>query len=73
MRVNRQRVLKCSHTVKPDDVLTIAFYGRVRVVKVLGESERRGSATAARALYAEITDTHTSEAEKQDASPGPVC
>jgi ribosomal 50S subunit-recycling heat shock protein len=35
-------------------VLTITLHGSVRVVRVLGEAERRGSASAARQLYDEI-------------------
>jgi ribosome-associated heat shock protein Hsp15 len=54
VRVNRVRVDKCSHSVKPDDVLTIALQGEVRVVKVLGAADRRGSALVAQGLYQEV-------------------
>ncbi len=74
VRVNRVLVAKCSHTVKCQDVLTIAVHGRVHVVRVLGEAERRGPAAAARLLYAEITpNPHEGAAQKQDASPSPLC
>ena len=68
VRLNRIRVEKPAHVVKADDVLTIALGGTVRVVKVLGEAERRGSASVAQALYVEI-----SPAEKQDAHPELLC
>jgi ribosome-associated heat shock protein Hsp15 len=62
VRLNRERVAKCSHTVKPGDVLTIALGSQIKVAKVLGEAERRGSATAASQLYQDLTC-----AEKADA------
>lgn len=74
LRVNRVRVTKGSLLVKPGDHLTIALAGRVRVVKVLGEAERRGPPAAARHLYEEIGgEMHDGAAQKQDASPPPVC
>lgn len=51
VRVNRERVTKISHAVKPDDVLTIVLHNEVKVVRVLGESVRRGSAPEANLLY----------------------
>ena len=74
MRVNRNRVTKGSHAVRSGDHLTIAWGGRVRVVEVLGEAERRGAAADARALYREVSgETHDGAAQKQDASLPPVC
>lgn len=54
VRVNRERITKISHTVKPDDVLTIALHNQVRVVKVLGAAQKRGSAPEASLLYQEL-------------------
>jgi len=68
VRLNRARVEKPAQVVRPDDVLTIAMGGTVRVVKVLAETERRGSASVAQTLYVEI-----SPAEKQDARPELLC
>ena len=51
VRVNRERVTKISHVVKAQDILTIAIANQVKVVRVLGESERRGSAPQANLLY----------------------
>lgn len=73
VRLNRVRVEKPAHVVKPDDVLTIALGGSVRVVKVLGATERRGSASVASLLYAEVAPAHAAAAEKQDASPRILC
>ena len=68
MRVNKMRVTKCSTVLKPHDVLTLAVSGRVRVVRVLEEADKRGPASLAQQLYAEIESP-----EKQDADSGVVC
>jgi ribosome-associated heat shock protein Hsp15 len=68
VRVNREKVAKVSYSVKPDDVLTLIVGERARVVRVLGEAERRGSASVAGQLYEEITP-----AEKADASRHSLC
>jgi ribosome-associated heat shock protein Hsp15 len=68
IRVNRQTTSKCSHMVRADDVLTFALHGSVRVVRVLGAAERRGSAQDAQLLYVDIAP-----AEKQDASRELLC
>jgi len=74
LRVNRVRVSKGSLAVKAGDHLTIAAAGRVRVIKVLGQAERRGPPAEARLLYEEVSaETHAGAAQKQDASPPPVC
>ena len=54
IRVNRQRVVKASATVKCGDVLTVALQGRVRVIEVLAVGERRGPACEAQTLYADL-------------------
>ncbi len=54
VRVNRERVTKISHVVKAQDILTIAIHNQVKVVRVLGESTRRGSAPEANLLYQEL-------------------
>lgn len=55
VRVNGTRISQPSHPVKTGDVLTVALDARVRVLRVEGQAERRGDATAARALYAELS------------------
>ena len=42
------------HAVKPGDVLTIGLDRTVRILKVVGFSERRGDAAAARVLYVDL-------------------
>lgn len=54
VRVNGQRITKPARDIGPGDVLTIPQGDRVRVVRVLGLPERRGSAPEAQALYEEI-------------------
>jgi ribosome-associated heat shock protein Hsp15 len=54
VRVNGVRETAPGHAVKVGDVLTIALDRSVRVLKVIGFSERRGDASAARALYEDL-------------------
>jgi ribosomal 50S subunit-recycling heat shock protein len=51
-------------------VLTVAIHGRVRVVRVSGLAQRRGSPEMARMLYEELTmaGEHTGAAQNMDAS-----
>jgi len=55
VRINRQRVVKPGHDVCAGDVLTIALGAHVRVLRVLGFSERRGNAPEAAGLYEDLT------------------
>lgn len=74
LRINRVRVEKGSQSVRPGDHLTIAWHGQVKVVQVLAAAERRGPPAEARKLYLDIApQTHEGVAEKQDASPPPLC
>src|SRR6202012_1725326 len=54
VRINGIRERAPGHAVKPGDVLTIGLDRTVRVLKVIGFSERRGDAAAARLLYDEL-------------------
>jgi ribosome-associated heat shock protein Hsp15 len=54
VRVNGQRTDGAGRAVRPGDVVTVALDGCVRVLKVAGFVERRGSAEVARGLYEEI-------------------
>ena len=56
VRINGVRETAPGHAVKAGDVLTIALDRSVRVLKVIGFSERRGDASSARVLY---EDLHT--------------
>ena len=51
VRVNRTRVGKPSQLLRPGEVVTIALFGRVLVLKVLAPGRRRGPAAEARGLY----------------------
>ena len=54
VRINGVRETAPGHAVKPGDVLTIALDRNVRVLKVIGFSERRGDASSARTLYEDL-------------------
>ena len=54
IRVNRQRVTKAAAGIKCGDVLTATIHGHVRVIEVKSLGERRGPASEAQALYAEL-------------------
>src|SRR5215204_2990246 len=54
VRVNGQRIDAASRAVRAGDVVTVALDRTVRVLKVLGFSERRGGAEAARVLYHDV-------------------
>ena len=54
VRVNGVREKAPGHSIKLGDVLTIGLDRIVRVLKVIGFSERRGDASAARLLYDDL-------------------
>lgn len=56
VRVNGVRETAPGHTVKVGDVLTVGLDRTVRLLKVVGFSERRGDASAARVLYADLQE-----------------
>jgi ribosome-associated heat shock protein Hsp15 len=62
VRINAQRIDAASRPVKPGDVVTVALDRAVRVLKVVGFAERRGSADDARTLCEDILQ-HTNPAE----------
>jgi ribosome-associated heat shock protein Hsp15 len=55
VRVNGERVRASSATVRAGDVITVALDRSVRVLKVTGFVERRGSARSGRSLFEELT------------------
>ncbi len=59
IRVNRQRVVKASATVKCGDVLTATLQDCVRVIEIRGLGERRGPPGEAQTLYAELLSPAT--------------
>ncbi len=56
VRVNGVREKAPGHSVKAGDVITIGLDRTVRILKVVGFAERRGDASAARVLYADLQD-----------------
>ena len=57
VRVNGDRISLASRAVKAGDVVTVGLDRRVRVMKVLGFAERRGSAEDAAPLHEELGET----------------
>jgi ribosome-associated heat shock protein Hsp15 len=55
VRLNAARVDAASRLVRPGDVVTVALDRNVRILKVLGFAERRGSAELARPLFEDLS------------------
>jgi ribosome-associated heat shock protein Hsp15 len=55
VRINGARIDTSSRPVRPGDVVTVALDRNVRILKVIGFAERRGSADIARVLYEDLT------------------
>jgi ribosome-associated heat shock protein Hsp15 len=55
VRINGARIDTSSRPVRPGDVVTVALDRTVRLLKVIGYAERRGSADAARLLFEDMT------------------
>jgi ribosome-associated heat shock protein Hsp15 len=70
VRINGQRVDAPSRAVRPGDVVTVALDRVVRVLKVVGFAERRGSADAARALCEALEPTPAPSPERSLPLPG---
>jgi ribosome-associated heat shock protein Hsp15 len=68
VRVNGVRSDAASRPVRHGDVLTIALDRQVRILKVAGFAERRGSADAAQALFEDMTPP-PAPAEPADTPP----
>ena len=64
VRLNRLRIEKPSAAVRIGDVLTIAVYEHIRILKVVAPGARRGPAAEAQMLYADLTPP-------REASPPP--
>jgi ribosome-associated heat shock protein Hsp15 len=54
VRINGVRETAPGHAVKTGDVLTVALDRSVRILKVIGFSERRGDAASARVLFEDL-------------------
>ena len=62
VRINRERTIKPSQSVRVGDVLTIAVGPRVRVLEVKALGSRRGPAPEAQALYEDRSPPMTATA-----------
>ena len=69
VRVNAERIHKPAHPVGPGDVLTFAQGDHIRVIRVEAIGTRRGPATEAQALYADLDPPRPRE--KPDAAENP--
>lgn len=54
VRVNRIRVTRPGRDVGPGDVLTFPHGTQIRVIRILALGQRRGPATEAQALFADL-------------------
>ena len=74
VRLNGTRIDAASRPVKLGDVLTVALDHGVRILKVTGFAERRGSATDARDLFADLAPspaaTHANPPTAPDSGGG---
>jgi ribosome-associated heat shock protein Hsp15 len=68
VRLNGTRIDQPSKPVKPGDVVTIALDRRVRVLKVTGLAERRGSADVARALAEDLSPAPAAPERREPAA-----
>ncbi|ABE37520.1 S4 domain-containing protein [Rhodopseudomonas pseudopalustris] len=55
VRINGAREKSPGHAIKAGDVVTIALDRGVRVLKVVGFTERRGDAASVTGLYADLS------------------
>ncbi len=55
VRLNRAKITKPGHVVRPNDVLTIAIGEQVRVLRVKDLGTRRGPFAQACQLYEDLT------------------
>ena len=71
VRVNGERIAASSRPVRVGDVVTIAF-DVVKILKVTGFAERRGSATDAACLFENLAIVAPGQTEGAGREPEPV-
>jgi ribosome-associated heat shock protein Hsp15 len=71
VRLNGERIDAASRTVKAGDVVTVALDRTVRVMRVTGFSERRGSAEQTRGLYEDMSSGFP-DARRSDVAAAPT-
>jgi ribosome-associated heat shock protein Hsp15 len=72
VRVNGRRIDGASQIVRLGDVVTVALDRSVRVLKVAGFAERRGSAETARVLSEDLTPVSDQAGSKPATPPAGV-
>ncbi len=72
VRLNGRRVDAASQPVRAGDVITVALDRSVRVLKVLGFSDRRGSFESARTLYEDLSPGRVSVPNRDGSGHDPV-
>jgi ribosome-associated heat shock protein Hsp15 len=72
IRVNRVKIDSSSRAVKLGDVLTVPVASVIRVLRVTGFSERRGSAADARRLFDDLAPPAPRRKDTAPASPAPA-
>jgi ribosome-associated heat shock protein Hsp15 len=70
VRINGRRAGAVAQIVRVGDVITVALDRAVRVLKVSGFADRRGSAEDARLLYRAIEDESRGSAQSPQRSDG---
>ncbi|RED47730.1 RNA-binding S4 domain-containing protein [Aestuariispira insulae] len=65
VRVNRQPIKKPGHMIKPGDVITFPQGPHIRVIEILGLSDRRGPAVEAQQLYNDLDPPQPRAREEQ--------
>jgi ribosome-associated heat shock protein Hsp15 len=71
LRIHGEICKKPSTILKAGDVLTFAYGGKVRVLKVLGDAARRGPASEAQTLYEDLTPPPAAAALADPAARAP--
>lgn len=51
VRINRRKITKSGHQIRPGDILTFMYAERLRIVEVVALASRRGPAREAVLLY----------------------
>lgn len=55
VRINRERVIKPAHTVKPGDMVSVELGRQLRLLEMLAPGTRRGPASEASALFRDLS------------------
>ncbi len=69
IRVNREKISSSSRTVKLGDVLTVPVASTIRVLRVTGFAERRGSAADASRLFDDLAPPVPRPKGEPDSAP----